>query len=133
MDNFKTINDAYSGNETERAQNYFAILGVSYKDRYLFDGMYRYDGSSLFGPEARWNPYYRISGAYRISQDVKIKGIDELKIRSAYGTAGIRPGFDWQYETYSLTNGNTSPSQKGNIFLKPSTTAEAEFGLNVDF
>jgi len=119
--------------DDERAQNYFAILGLDWRDKLLFDGMYRYDGSSLFGPDARWNSYYRLSGAYRISQDVSINGIDELKVRAAYGTAGIRPSFSWQYETYSLTAGNTSASQKGNTFLKPSTTKEAEFGINVEF
>ncbi len=138
IENFKNIRseDITSGDsyqEDERAQNYFAILGLDYKDRYLFDGMYRYDGSSLFGPDARWNSYYRLSGAYRISEDVKINGIDELKVRVAHGTAGIRPNFAWQYEVYSLSSGNTSPSQKGNRLLKPSTTAETEIGINVDF
>ena len=132
-DNFAVINDAESLNETERAQNYFAILGLDYKDKLLFDGMYRYDGSSLFGSAERWNPYFRLSGAYRISEDVKIPGIDELKIRAAYGTAGIRPGFSWQYETFTLNNGSASAVQRGNRNLKPSKTAETEIGLNVDF
>jgi outer membrane receptor protein involved in Fe transport len=132
-DNFAVINDAESLNETERAQNYFAILGLDYKDKFLFDGMYRYDGSSLFGSAERWNPYFRVSGAYRISQDLTIPGIDELKVRAAYGTAGIRPGFAWQYETFTLNNGSASAVQKGNQNLKPSKTAETEIGLNVDF
>lgn len=132
-DNFPVINDAYSINETERAQNYFAILGVDFKDKLLFDGMFRYDGSSLFGSQERWNPYFRVSGAYRISQDITIPGIDELKVRAAYGTAGIRPSFAWQYETFTLNNGSASAVQKGNENLKPSKTAETEVGLNVDF
>ena len=131
--NFEGINSGASYMDEEKAQNYFAILGLDWRDKLLFDGMYRYDGSSLFGSEARWNSYYRVSGAYRISQDVKIPGIDELKVRAAYGTAGIRPGFSWQYETYSISNGVTSPSTLGNENLKPSQTAETEFGLNVDF
>lgn len=129
----ENISNATSYIEDERAQNYFAILGLDWKDKYLFDGMFRYDGSSLFGPEARWNPYYRVSGAYRISEDVSINGIDELKIRAAHGTAGLRPGFNWQYEVYSLSNGNATASQAGNRFLKPSTTEETEVGLNVEF
>ncbi|MEO6188448.1 MAG: SusC/RagA family TonB-linked outer membrane protein [Ginsengibacter sp.] len=131
--NFPSIDAANSSNTTQRAQNYFAIVSLDYKGKYLLDGMYRYDGSSLFGSEARWNPYYRISGAYRISQDIHINGIDELKIRAAKGTAGIRPGFDWQYEVYSLSNGVASASQKGNKLLKPSKTDETEVGLNVNF
>lgn len=135
FENFSDMSRANAGSTTQdiRARNYFAILSLDYKDKILFDGMGRYDGSSLFGEDERWAPYYRISGAYRISQDLPINGIDELKIRAAYGTAGLRPGFSWQYETYSINNGVTTPSQKGNKALKPSNTAELEFGLNVEF
>ncbi|HYK77971.1 MAG TPA: SusC/RagA family TonB-linked outer membrane protein, partial [Daejeonella sp.] len=133
LENFASIADANSYSETERAQNYFAILGLDWRSKLLFDGMFRYDGSSLFGKDARWNPYYRVSGAYRISEDIKINGINELKLRAAHGTAGMRPGFNWQYETYTLSNGVASAKQKGNSFLKPSKTRETEIGLNVDF
>ncbi|HMR84694.1 MAG TPA: TonB-dependent receptor, partial [Niabella sp.] len=135
LNNFSpsNINSASSYIENERAQNYFAILGLDWKGKYLFDGMFRYDGSSLFGPDARWNSYYRVSGAYRITEDVRINGIDELKIRAAHGTAGIRPGFDWQYEYFSLSGGVASARQSGNTLLKPSKTAETEIGLNVEF
>ncbi len=133
FENFSAINDAKSYTADTRARNYFGILSLDYKDRFLLDAMGRYDGSSLFGANERWAPYYRVSGAYRISKDFNIKGIDELKIRAAHGTAGLRPGFDWQYETYSINNGIASPSQKGNINLKPSQTAETEIGLNVEF
>jgi hypothetical protein len=115
------------------AKNYFAILYLDYKDKYIFDGMYRYDGSSLFGAEARWNPYYRISAAYRISEDIKIPGVQELKLRAAYGTAGQRPGFADQYEVMAINNGLTSKAQLGNRMLKPSLSKEWEVALNVDF
>ncbi len=133
LENFSNIADGNSYYTTERAQNYFAILGLDWRDKLLFDGMLRYDGSSLFGKESRWNPYYRISGAYRISQDVQIPGIDELKIRAAHGTAGIRPGFNWQYDIFNLSNGLPTAFRAGNDSLKPSKTAETEFGLNIDF
>lgn len=136
FDNFITdnISQATSSSTLERAQNYFAILGADWKDKILFDGMFRYDGSSLFGEDARWNPYYRVSAGYRISQDFTIPGIDELKIRAAYGTAGIRPGYDWQYETFTFSSPGTAiRDQKGNSLLKPSQTAETELGLNVSF
>lgn len=133
FENFNSISDGSSYKEIERAQNYFAIVGLDYEGKYLLDGMVRYDGSSLFGEDARWNPYFRVSGAYRISEDFRIPGIDELKIRGAHGTAGIRPGYDWHYSLYDLNNGRTSPALKGNPDLKPSKTAETEVGLNVNF
>ena len=115
------------------AKNYFGILYLDYKDKYIFDGMLRYDGSSLFGADARWNPYYRVSGAYRLTEDFKIPGIQELKIRSAYGTAGQRPAFANQYEVMAISNGVVTKSQLGNALLKPSLSKEFELGLDIDF
>src|SRR3989449_9662211 len=76
---------------TIRNENYYLISTFDIKDRYLLDGLVRRDGSSLFGPESRWQTYYRVSGAYRLSQDFHINGVDELKVRASYGTAGLRP------------------------------------------
>jgi TonB-linked SusC/RagA family outer membrane protein len=115
------------------AINYFGIMDLTWKDRYLFSGLFRMDGSSLFGANERWNPYYRISAGYRISKDVSIPGIDEMKIRTSYGTSGQRPGFSYQYETWSIINGVLKKSTLGNKNLKPSETAELEVGLNIDF
>ncbi|VBB47218.1 TonB-dependent receptor [uncultured Paludibacter sp.] len=117
----------------EIAKNFFGILDLDIKDRYLVSMLYRYDGSSLFGENNRWNPYYRLSGAYRITEDVRIPGIQELKVRTAIGSSGQRPGFSYQYETYGLSNGSIYKSTIGNKNLKPSETIEKEIGLNVDF
>jgi len=132
--------DAISGNISSTsyknatiAKNYFGILYLDYKDKYIFDGMVRYDGSSLFGADARWNPYYRVSGAYRVTEDLKIPGIQELKLRAAYGTAGQRPSFADQYEVMYISGGVATKAQLGNKLLKPSLSKELEFGLNLDF
>ena len=113
-----------------RSENYFGILSLDYDDKYLFDAMYRLDQSSLFGEDNRSNPYYRISAAYRVTEDFDLEMIDELKIRVAQGTAGIRPSFAWQYEAFALSSGTASKSQLGNKALKPSETKETEFGIN---
>ena len=115
------------------ANNIFAILYLDYKDKYIFDGMYRYDGSSLFGENERWQSYYRVSGAWRITEDFKINNIQEMKLRAAYGTAGQRPPFSAQYEVMSVSNGVASKNFKGNKNLKPSRTSEFEVGLDIDF
>jgi len=118
---------------TVRSENYFGILQLDYADKYLADVMYRYDGSSLFGAEQRWHPYYRISGGYRISEDLKISGVDEFKIRASYGTSGQRPEFADQYEVIPFSNGTkSSTTQIGNRFLKPSRSKEFEVGLNLE-
>lgn len=124
----------YSQKEIERAENIFGIAQIDYKGKYLADLMYRYDGSSLFGEEERWQPYFRVSGGWRISEDFDIPGIQELKIRGAYGTSGQRPGYAAQYETYSVSSGGAySKSTLGNNQLKPSETAETEVAMNVSF
>ncbi len=120
--------------EDVRADNVFGIFQFDLKGKYLADVMVRYDGSSLFGAEERWKPYYRISAAYRISEDFPIPGIQELKLRAAYGTSGQRPGFAAQYETFSFSNGLPANAYTlGNKYLKPSNSAELEVGLNAEF
>ena len=135
LDNFLPANvTANSNSQTVRAQNYFLIAGVVYKDRYIFDALYRKDGSSLFGANQRWNDYYRASAAYRITQDIEIPGVQEMKINIARGTSGQRPGFDWQYEQTAMSNGVLSTNRlKGNPDLRPSLTTENEIGLNASF
>jgi len=135
MDNFESTSLSSSSDQTaERAQNFFAIASLIYKDRYIFDGLYRKDGSSLFGADQRWHDYYRISGAYRVTQDITIPGVQELKINAARGTSGQRPGFNWQYEMTELSGGTLSTDQiAGNSYLKPSRTTETEIGLSGQF
>src|SRR5881398_1937270 len=118
---------------TIRNKNYYVGSGLDIRDRYLVDGLVRWDGSSLFGADSRWQTYYRVSGAYRLSQDFHINGIDELKLRASYGTAGLRPTFDAQYETYEIVGGVPVPITLGNRNLKPARSAETEVGTNIDF
>jgi TonB-linked SusC/RagA family outer membrane protein len=135
LDNFDIANiSAGSDLEDTRAQNTFGIAGLVYKDRYIVDALVRRDGSSLFGANQRWNNYYRVSAAYRISQDIEIPGVQELKVNVARGTAGQRPGYNWQYEQTAITNGVLSTNRiKGNPDLKPSLTTENEIGLTASF
>jgi len=116
------------------AKNFFAITSFVYKDRYILDALYRRDGSSLFGENERWQNYYRVSSAYRVTEDVKLPGIQELKLRLAYGIAGLRPGFSYQYETFTVTSsGDYVKENLGNKNLKPSKAAELEFGIDASF
>ncbi len=116
-----------------RATNYFAIASFVFKDRYILDGLFRIDGSSLFGENQRWQNYFRVSGAYRITKDLQLPGIQELKIRAAYGTSGLRPGFGDKDETFTLNDGIASKKTLGNRDLKPSRSAELEVGIEASF
>lgn len=116
------------------AYNYAAIAAFDYKDKYIFDALIRRDASSLFGADVRWQTFYRVSGAWRVTQDFKIKGIDEWKLRASYGVAGLRPPFEAQYEVFSLTNGVAGNMETlGNTNLKPSFSKELEMGTDIRF
>ena len=120
-----------SDDQLERNINYLGSQTLDIKDRYIVDAMIRRDGSSLFGSANRWKNFYRVSGAWRISEDFKIPGVQEFKIRGGRGTAGLRPGFFDQYETYSVNGGSISKNQVGNKLLRPAVATEDEFGLNL--
>jgi TonB-linked SusC/RagA family outer membrane protein len=122
-----------SGYIATRTIDYQASQNVTIKDRYILDAQVRRDGSSLFGPDARYANFYRVAGAYRVSEDFHIPGIQELKLRAARGTAGLRPSYSNQYETYSIGAGQITKSQLGNKDLKPAIQTENEFGVNAAF
>ena len=116
------------------ANNYSAIFTTDYKDKYIVDALVRRDGVSLFGADVRWKTFYRVAAAWRITQDFNIPGIDEMKLRGAYGTSGLRPPFEAQYETFSFVNGSIgAQSTLGNRNLRPSVNEEAEVGLDIGF
>lgn len=116
-----------------RAIDIFGIVDFDYKSKYLFSGLLRRDGSSLFGINEKWQNYFRIAGAYRITEDFTIPGIQELKIRTAYGTSGLRPGFSWQYETFYFSSGYIVRGHIGNKNLRPAEARELEFALDAQF
>lgn len=124
-------NSSYNG-ET-RAENIFGIVDFDYQSKYIGSFLYRIDGASQFGADERYNPYFRASAAYRISEDITIPGINELKVRAAYGTAGHRPPWNAQYETFNIVGGVPVMNNYGNASLKPTTIKELEAALNVDF
>jgi TonB-linked SusC/RagA family outer membrane protein len=121
-----------SYDRTIRADGYFAITNFDIYDKYVIDALVRNDGSSLFGEDQRRQWYYRIAGAWRLTEEpfFSLPGVDELKLRYSLGTAGGRPNFEAQYETYSVSGGRVSPVNLGNNNLKPEFSREHEFGLD---
>jgi hypothetical protein len=125
-----------SGTSSVRAIGILGGVAIDYKGKYIVDAVYRQDGSSLFGSEERWHPYGRGSVAWRLSDEGwwPFKGaVNDMKLRGSIGTAGGRPGFTYQYETFNIgTGGTISSNQLGNRFLKPENTTETEFGFDAE-
>jgi TonB-linked SusC/RagA family outer membrane protein len=115
------------------ADGYFLITNFDMYDKYVLDALIRNDGSSLFGEDERRQWYYRLGGAWRMGQEdwFNIPSIDEMKFRYSLGTAGGRPRFSAQYETYSVSGGRISPVNLGNKDLKPEFSTEHEAGVDL--
>ena len=120
-----------------RSESYYLITNLDYKDRYIVDGLVRRDGSSLFGEDRRWHTYYRGSAAWRVSEEPWWFGgstLSEFRLRGSYGTAGSRPSFSAQYETYGITGqGGVVPQTLGNSELEPEFSKELSVGTNMVF
>ncbi len=124
-----------SGMSTIRSIGMMSELNLEYKDRYIVDGLVRRDGSSLFGSANRWANYGRASAAWIMSEEPwwSFGAIDQFKLRASYGTAGGRPQFSAQYETFSIgSGGSLSANQLGNKNLRPETVGEAEYGIDAE-
>ena len=117
-----------------RADALIASAGVDWREKVIVDGLVRRDGSSLFGPDERIARYYRVSAAYRMAEEPwwPVRQITEFKLRASRGTAGGRPNFADQYETYSVgTGGVLTKETLGNRALKPEHATETEVGLDL--
>lgn len=122
-----------SRTESLRAKNMFLVSTFEIKDRYILDALIRRDESSLFGAKQRGQNYTRFSAAYRVSEDFRLPGVDEFKLRGSVGTAGLRPIYDAQYEVLQISAGSPQKITLGNANLKPAFSTETEVGFNLNF
>ena len=135
---FSADQRSYSSLTQVRSNGFSLSTGFDYGGRYILDALIRHDGSSLFGEDERWQTYGRVAGAYRMTQErwwpQSLGFLSEFKPRYAIGTAGSRPGFSAQYETWSVsTAGVVSKNTLGNRSLKPAYTVEQEMGVDMIF
>jgi len=116
-------------------------VDLEYKERYILGGLIRRDGSSLFGADNRWANYGRGSLAWRLSDEpwwFLPNALNDFKLRGSVGTAGGRPAFAAQYETYTIgapTAGGTgtlSSQTMGNKKLRPEYVLETEYGIDAE-
>jgi TonB-linked SusC/RagA family outer membrane protein len=129
-------NFAIGGGESSvRQMGMFANLDLDYKGRYILGGLFRRDAASLFGAANRWQSYGRISAAWRLSDEpwFNVPMFSDVKFRASRGTAGNRPNFTAQYETFSIgAGGALNPNALGNRFLQPEISTEVEVGVDME-
>ena len=125
-----------SSESTVRAMGVSGSVNLEFKERYILDALYRVDGSSLFGENNRWADYQRGSVAWIVSDEPFWPLVDALnvfKLRGSVGTAGGRPSFAAQYETFTIgAGGLVSAATLGNKELRPEVTTETEWGLDAE-
>jgi hypothetical protein len=131
------VSGQYIGGFSEqvKALGMFANLDLDYKGRYIIGGLVRRDASSLFGASQRWQTYGRGSFAWRVSEEpwFKVSKISDLKLRISEGTAGNRPQYSAQYETFTIGGGGAlNPNTLGNKDLRPEVSREIETGIDIE-
>lgn len=112
---------------------------LSWRERVFLNGSVRTDDNSAFGRRYGRIYYPAASVSWRISDEgffPKYSWLSDLRLRAAYGTSGMRPGFRQAITYYggvsATINGENLPSitlqATGDEFLKPERTTEYEFG-----
>jgi TonB-linked SusC/RagA family outer membrane protein len=111
-------------------------LGLSFKERYIGDFLWRREGNSLFGAANRWNTFGRASAAWILSEEswFPLPAFNQFKLRYSYGVTGVSPSFSDQYE--AMTNDGTGAirrSNLGNVNITPTFTKEQEIGIDLAY
>jgi TonB-linked SusC/RagA family outer membrane protein len=111
-------------------------LGLSFKERFIGDFLWRREGNSLFGRANRWNSFGRASAAWIMSEEswFPFPAFNQFKLRYSYGVTGVSPSFTDQYE--AMTNDGTGAirrSNLGNINITPTFTKEQEIGIDLAY
>jgi TonB-linked SusC/RagA family outer membrane protein len=112
---------------------------AAWRDRLFLTGAVRVDNNSAFGSALHAVFYPKASLSYVISEEpfFRVPGVDQLRLRAAWGQAGNSPGpFDAlrSYETSVVTYPTGSSSalryaSVGNPDLRPERGSELELGF----
>jgi TonB-linked SusC/RagA family outer membrane protein len=146
--NFTTTSNLTSYKDRDRTEGIFSRINYDYDQKYLLSANLRRDGSSRFGPDVRWGTFGGVSLGWRLDREDFLRNvswIDNLKIRTSYGTTGnynvLNNGNQlfYLYQTlYNISNNAFEPgyiasTQIGNLNAKwevnKTLDAAIEFGF----
>lgn len=117
---------------------------VGWRDRMFLAGSVRADDNSAFGEQFDLAWYPSASFSWVVGEEAwfpELPALSSLRVRSAWGTSGLRPGFRdalTLYEPVSVTSEGQELSAvtldtQGNPLLKPERTTELELGFDAGF
>ena len=119
-----------------RNQSYFGqVEGFMLGEKLYLSGAIRGERSSVNGDVDKFYTFPRGAASYRFVSP--LPGINEIKLRGAYGLSGNQPNYGDRFLTVtsgSLIDGRPAFVQAatvGNPDIKPETQAETEFGTDI--
>lgn len=130
-----------SESRSEGAQlGFYLDENIGWRDRIFLTGGVRTDKASAFGKGYPTVIYPRLGLSWVISEEdffPQSRLISNLRLRSAWGRAGIQPGATTALQTLSASSvviaGQASPtlrlSSLGNVDIRPEIVTETEYGF----
>lgn len=118
--------------------------GLAFRDRLFVTAAVRSDRNSAFGANFKTVFYPKLSASWVLSDEdffPKANWINQIRLRSALGAAGVQPGTTDAVPYYSATSfrGESGDvpavvyTTLGNRNLKPERSTEMEFGIDGTF
>ena len=130
------LQDGWSSNNT---LGYYLQEQVGWRDRLYVTGAARVDNNSSFGNDVKWVGYPKLSLSYVASEEPSIQKtlpafVNSLRFRAAFGASGQQPALNTALRTLTPVAGPNgqgilTPSQLGNIDLKPERVEGLELGF----
>jgi TonB-linked SusC/RagA family outer membrane protein len=116
----------------------------AWRDRVFLNAALRADKNTAFGQDIGWISYPSVSGSWVVSDESffpKFDALSSLRLRAAYGQAGLRPGPTAAIQSFSANVTTRDASDVaaitfgsiGNPNLKPERTTEMEVGFESQF
>jgi TonB-linked SusC/RagA family outer membrane protein len=131
----RDASEAFQENKT------FGVYGqeqFAWKNRLFLIAAMRADGNSAFGANFDAAYYPKLSASWVLSEEPFLANsnvVSQLKLRGAWGRAGLQPDVFSAIQTYgaavgSLGLGGVTPRNFGNPDLKPEIGEETEVGID---
>lgn len=135
------VTSGYETYSEQKSLGFYLQEQLGWRDLLFATAAVRMDNNSAFGTEINTVFYPKFSLSYVISEEdfFSVPGVDEFRVRGAWGQAGNSPGpFDASrtYTTSVVTteSGNTLPALRygsyGNPDLEPERGTEVELGFD---
>jgi TonB-linked SusC/RagA family outer membrane protein len=113
----------------------------AYRDRLFVTGAVRSDRNSAFGADFKTVFYPKFSVSWVLSDEPffpELGFVNQLRLRSAYGSSGVQPGTTAALQYYSSSSGIGESGEEpglvfstlGNANLKPERSTEFEAGFD---